>query len=166
MLRSLIIALALTSGLLAGPSAAFADSEIPAGRFFEEAVPNGDGAGFAVQDGQGAKLWTAFQDAGGVEALGYPISRRYDLDSSPAQAFQNGILRWNPDSGVADWLPERNVPREARVPDQPPRAAAEVEQPVWSGWWWPASDGAGPTLFAPNGPLDKYDRYVQAVRGE
>lgn len=154
------------AGLLASPVAAFADSEIPAGRFFDEAVPGGGGAGFAVQDGHGAELWTAFEAAGGVDALGYPISRRFDLDGSPAQAFEHGILRWNAETGAADLLPPAGPPTEARPPEQPPYAAAEVEQPVWSGWWWPASEGLGPTLFAQNSPLAKYDRYVAAVTGQ
>jgi len=154
-------------GLLASPAAAFADSEIPRGRFFTEALPdNPDSGGFAVQDGQGAKLWTAFQASGGVEALGYPISRRFDLDGGVAQAFQYGTLRWNPETDAADLLPLRKPPIEAIQPDQPPRAVAEIEQPAWSGWWWPAFDGVGPTLYAPNSPLDKYDRYVAMVTGE
>lgn len=41
----------------------------------------------------------------------------------------------------------------------------EAEQQPWSGWWWPASESLGPTLFAPNSPLDKYDRYLTAVTG-
>ncbi|MCA1646594.1 MAG: hypothetical protein LC797_14430 [Chloroflexi bacterium] len=45
-------------------------------------------------------------------------------------------------------------------------ASAELETPPWSGWWWPASAAIGPTLFAPNSPLDKYDHYVAAVTGE
>ncbi len=160
-----LLIFALMAGLLWGPVSAFADSEIPSGRFFEEALPEANGAGFAVQDGHGAKLWSAFQAAGGVAALGYPISRRFDLDGSAAQAFQFGVLRWNAETGHADVLEPAATPAEAREPDQPPRAAAEVEQPVWSGWWWPASDGLGPTLFAANSPLDKYDRYVTAVTG-
>lgn len=41
-----------------------------------------------------------------------------------------------------------------------------VEDVAWSGWYWPTSAEFGPTLFAPNGPLAKYDRYVLAVTGE
>jgi transglutaminase elicitor len=44
-------------------------------------------------------------------------------------------------------------------------AAGEAQTQPWSGWWWPACDAA-PTLFAPNGPLDKYDQYVAATSGE
>jgi hypothetical protein len=35
----------------------------------------------------------------------------------------------------------------------------------WSGWWWPAWDGLGPTLFAQDGPLQKYDAYVALTSG-
>ena len=45
-------------------------------------------------------------------------------------------------------------------------ASGEVESQPWSGWWWPAWDRIGPTLFAPNGPLDKYDQYVAATSGD
>jgi hypothetical protein len=45
-------------------------------------------------------------------------------------------------------------------------ASAELETPPWSGWWWPASDAIGPTLFAAGSPLDKYDRYMALVTGE
>jgi hypothetical protein len=44
--------------------------------------------------------------------------------------------------------------------------SAELETPPWSSWWWPASAAIGPTLFAPNSPLDKYDRLVAAQTGD
>src|SRR5262249_4058512 len=118
----------------------------------------------------GVKLWTAFTDAGGVDALGYPISRRFELDGGIAQAFERGVLRADPATGQIDTLRRedltgRKLPTYAIQPDLPPFAAADVDPQPWSGWWWPASDGAGPTLFAPNSPLDKYDRYVAAVTG-
>jgi Transglutaminase elicitor len=50
------------------------------------------------------------------------------------------------------------------VPDQPPEASGDADPTPWSGWWWPAN-GAGPSLFAAGGPLDKYDRYVAAETG-
>ena len=71
----MIAFLGLLTGLLCSPVAATASSDVPNGQFFTEALPDrDDGGGFAVQDGQGAKLWTAFTAAGGVDALGYPIS--------------------------------------------------------------------------------------------
>jgi transglutaminase elicitor len=166
---------ALLLGLLCSTANAAAQSDpdfaIPSGRFFTEALPGQAGIGFAVQDGQGASMWSAFQAAGGVETLGYPISRRFDLFGSPAQAFQYGILRFDSATGEAerlsvDLLPNRRLPLQAIQPDYPPRAEAQIEPKPWSGWWWPASDGHGPTLFQPGGPLDKYDRYLGLASGD
>jgi hypothetical protein len=152
--------------LLSSPVPVAAQS-LPDGQFFTESVPDRtDGTGFAVQDGHGASLWTAFQAAGGLDALGYPISRRFILDDGVAQAFQYAVLRWDFDRAEADAVEGVKVPGEARDPELPPLAATEIETPPWSGWWWPAFSGVGPTLFAPNSPLDKYDRYVALVSGE
>lgn len=57
------------------------------------------------------------------------------------------------------------VPRAARAEAQTGSASAEAQSPAWSGWWWPASTAVGPTLFALDGPLDTYDRYVAALTG-
>jgi hypothetical protein len=43
--------------------------------------------------------------------------------------------------------------------------SGEAARQPWSGWWWPAWEGVGPTLFAPNGPLEKYDAYVALTSG-
>jgi hypothetical protein len=45
-------------------------------------------------------------------------------------------------------------------------ASGEARRQPWSGWWWPAFGGVGPTLFDVNSPLDKYDLYVRNVYGE
>lgn len=172
--RRILAGFALLIGLLCSTANAAAQSEpdfdIPSGRFFTEALPGQDGLGFAVQDGQGASLWKAFQAAGGVETLGYPISRRFDLFGAPAQAFEDGILRFDGGTGQVerlplDTFPDEQLPLHAIQPDYPPRAEAQVEPQPWSGWWWPASEGYGPTLFSLGGPLDKYDRYVGLVTG-
>jgi hypothetical protein len=148
------------------------DFAIPGGWFFTEAVPlETNGTGFAVQDGHGAELWTAFRSAGGVPVLGYPISRRFEWDGLVAQAFSSStVLRWNPTENKPEMLntndvPGGGVPAYAVVPDEPPLAAGEAEPMPWSGWWWPAN-GTGPALFGSGGPLDKYDRYVVAVTGD
>ncbi|MBV9578803.1 MAG: hypothetical protein JO057_09455 [Chloroflexi bacterium] len=147
------------------------DFAIPDGYFFTEALPDHtDGAGFAVQDGDSAQLWTAFQSSGGLDALGYPTSRRFELSGNVAQAFAKGVLRWNRATATTDILsvhdlPGGKVPAYATVPDQPPVVAYQVQPTAWSGWWWPAFNGVGPTLFAPDGPLDKYDQYTLALRG-
>jgi hypothetical protein len=148
------------------------DFAIPGGAFFTQALPGRtDGVGFAVQDGHGARLWTAFHERGGVEALGYPISRRFEWEGRVAQAFERGILRWSTEAGEAELLsrsslPGGTIPAYAVEPELPPIVAAELETKPWSGWWWPAADGIGPTLFAANGPLAKYDRYAELATGE
>jgi hypothetical protein len=171
---ALLVALALTAAGGAHVSAqtgAAPDFAIPAGWFYTQALPSEtDGEGFAVQDGHGADLWTAFQAAGGVPELGYPTSRRFEWDGWVAQAFSSGtVLRWNPlenqtESLSARSLPGGRPPAYAATPDHPPWASGEADPTPWSGWWWPAN-GTAPALFTPGGPLDKYDRYVAAETG-
>lgn len=76
------------------------DWDIPNGRFYTQA--NGSPAGtsrlgFAVVDDGAAKFMTEFRRYGGVQGLGYPISRRFMLDGFLSQAFQRGILQWRAD---------------------------------------------------------------------
>ncbi len=148
------------------------DFEIPNGHFFTEALPGRtDGSGFAVEDGHGADLWTAFQAAGGLEALGYPTSRRFEWSGDVAQAFAGGVLRWHRDTQSAETrtlkdVPGGKPPAYATQAEQPPLVTADVQPNAWSGWWWPAFNGVGPTLFAVDGPLDKYDQYTLALRGD
>ena len=103
------------------------DFAIPDGHFFTQALPDRtDGGGFAVEDGHGADLWSAFKSAGGVDALGYPISRRFEWSGDVAQAFVYGVLRWNRSSGAAKraaspTCPAAESPRYAIQPEQPPR---------------------------------------------
>jgi hypothetical protein len=51
----------------------------------------------------------------------------------------------------------------ARSGEDAASASGAAEIQPWSGWWWPAGDSVGPTLFASDGPLDKYDRYMAAT---
>jgi hypothetical protein len=73
------------------------DYDIPAGHFFTEGVSQEQqqGLGFAVFDGDRAALWTAFQSDGGQPPLGFPTSRRFELNGNVAQAFSNAVLVWN-----------------------------------------------------------------------
>lgn len=143
------------------------DFAIPAGHFFTQSTPDRDGRGFSVFDGHGARLWTAYGDAGGFARLGYPLSRRFAIGESVGQAFQYGRLVWDEETGTARVDEASNaLPLEAIQPELPPLASGEAEVRPWSGWWWPAFEGLGPTLFRVRGPLDTYDRYVEAMTGE
>jgi hypothetical protein len=169
VLAALAISLLLASAASAQESG---DYPVPGGWFYTQAVPDrADGVGFAVQDGHGVALWTAVQERGGVLEVGYPISRRFEWDGGVAQVFQWGVLRWDAEAQAAALLPTEELPggrapAYALEPERPPVARAELEQKPWSGWWWPASPAQGATLFAPGGPLDKYDQYVANITGE
>ena len=81
-----------------GPRAA--DYDIANGHFFSQT--NGrdkaSPAGFAVTDADGVPLWTGFKALGGVDVLGYPVTRRFQMDGFTVQAFQKAVLQWRPES--------------------------------------------------------------------
>ncbi|MCL5027260.1 MAG: N-acetylmuramoyl-L-alanine amidase, partial [Chloroflexi bacterium] len=105
------------------------DFDIPGGHFFKQANRlggNGD-TGYAVTDDDEAKFWSEFRRLGGVDAVGYPISRRFKWNNFVVQAFQRGVLQWRSeaqqawfvnvfdlmhDTGFDDWLvAARSTPR-------------------------------------------------------
>jgi len=139
---------------------------IPGGWFYRAAASDLDAdLGFAVYDGHGAALWTAYQAQGGPDELGLPVSRRFELDEDQAQLFEHGVLRWDADRRNAVWVPvdqldADSVPDWATVPELPPFASGEAARTPWSGWWWPSNQALGRTMFAVGGPLDKYDQYI------
>jgi uncharacterized protein YkwD len=75
------------------------DYEIEGGRVFTQAaeteVPD---AGFAVTDADGIPFWTEFQQLGGVQALGYPLSHRFVWEGFTVQVFQKVVLQWRPEA--------------------------------------------------------------------
>jgi len=143
------------------------DFEIPNGHFFPQAAPGQKGAGYRVANELGIPFWDAYQDAGGVGTLGYPVTRRYVQQGSVVQLFQGGALRWLTSEGRADVIPSNQMgqpPAPSKVAEPPPRSSGDAERYPWSGWWWPANDlVGGPRLFDANGPLAKYDRYVETL---
>ena len=74
------------------------DYAIEGGRLFTQAaesdVPD---AGFAVTDADGIPFWTEFQRLGGVQALGYPLSRPFVWEGFTVQVFQKVVLQWRPE---------------------------------------------------------------------
>lgn len=97
-----------------------ADHEVLNGRFFSQTVSNDGLSGFAVFDRDGVALWTEFRRRGGVEALGYPISRRFDALGASAQRFEKGTLVWIPERREAMLLKGLTVPADALVPHPSP----------------------------------------------
>ncbi|HLC29461.1 MAG TPA: hypothetical protein VJM51_01600, partial [Dehalococcoidia bacterium] len=54
--------------------------------------------GYTVTDDDGTPFWSLFQELGGVDALGYPITRRFTLDGFVGQAMQRLVLQWRPEA--------------------------------------------------------------------
>ena len=87
-------------GLAASGSAAVAASfPLHQGHFFTQ-TGGGEGLGYAVRDEPGAEFWTAFQDLGGLEVLGYPVSQPWRDGPFGFQAFQWALLQAAPDGRV------------------------------------------------------------------
>jgi hypothetical protein len=143
------------------------DYPIPNGHFFAEAAPGQQGSGYRVANEAGIPLWDAFQAVGGVDKLGYPLTRRFIWNGTVVQGFQNGILRWLPAEDRAEIKTANEVgapPADAKRAEPPLSFSGEAARKPWSGWWWPANDLViGPRLFDPDGPLARYDRYVDAL---
>lgn len=95
-----------------------ADWDIPGGHFYTQ-TGGGGGLGFAVTDEGGIPFWSEFNRLGGVNALGYPVSQRFQWNGFTCQAMQRVVLQWQPslgqvmfvnvfdimhESGKDDWL--------------------------------------------------------------
>src|SRR5689334_5884458 len=90
--------------LLLAPSGAHAqevlgDYPIPNGRFFSEASGTGPAAGYTITDDGGQAFFSEFNRLGGVQALGFPASRRFDQGGFATQATQKFMLQWRPEMG-------------------------------------------------------------------
>src|SRR5919201_1263090 len=57
--------------------------------------------GFAVSDADGVLFLSEFRRFGGVQAVGYPASKRFEWDGFTVQVFQRVIFQWRPDAGQA-----------------------------------------------------------------
>ena len=168
-----VVTLALSAGapgVVAASVQAAPDTEdysIPNGHFYPQAAPGQKGAGYRVANEAGIPFYDAYLQFGGLDALGYPLTRRFIVQGSVVQLFQKGALRWIASEGRADILAPKDVgapPATAKVAEAPARSGGDAEQYPWSGWWWPANDIAGgPRLFDPGGPLAKYDRFVESL---
>jgi|GEM_PF-2842214 len=95
---ALITCTALSFGVPGASADSGADFAVPSGHFYSQT--NGtshglSGGGFVISDSSGVPFWTFFQQVGGVETLGYPISQRFVWDGYVCQATQRGIMQWN-----------------------------------------------------------------------
>jgi S1-C subfamily serine protease len=112
--RMLILAWLVVASLGLGPITAWAqgvpvtrfdgwaDWEILNGGFYTQGAPTDDPTrGFAVTDEGGKGFWKAYVALGGRDALGAPISRRFDAGGFTMQVMQRAVLQWRPESGTA-----------------------------------------------------------------
>jgi hypothetical protein len=106
---ALAVATAALPGGAAQAQTVLRDYPVPGGWFYsqEGRTPHDSPPfrGYTVVDDDDAAFWTEFRRYGGVDVLGYPVSRRYrypDASGFVYQAFQRGILQWRPEEGRAD----------------------------------------------------------------
>jgi hypothetical protein len=85
------------------PTALPQEFEIPGGRFYTQTAGHDGITGYAITNEGGVKFWDEFQRLGGVQGLGYPVSRRFQWKGFTVQAMQKGVLQWRPELGRA-WL--------------------------------------------------------------
>jgi rare lipoprotein A len=135
------LAVALALALAAGASADAPDYPIAKGHFYRQAAGGESGArGFAVTDEEGVPFWSEYQRLGGVDALGYPISRRFVLHGLICQATQRAILQWHPGEkrvrliNVMEYLSDLGVDEalaKHRLVPRPVGAVLEASRESW-----------------------------------
>ncbi|MHB1132299.1 MAG: hypothetical protein ACYC4L_07895 [Chloroflexota bacterium] len=98
-----LLVLSTLFGCLVAPPApaaaqqAVQDWDIANGHFFTQ-TGKGNQSGFSISDDNGVLFWREFQRLGGVNVLGYPVSRRFLWNGFVCQAMQRVVLQWRADS--------------------------------------------------------------------
>ncbi len=112
-----------------------AEYEVVNGYFFTQTGGGAAGElGFGITDEGGIPFWSEYQRLGGPDALGYPVSRRFEWGGFVSQATQKVVLQWRPEEGRAvfvnvldeltragrdEWLlAYRQVPLPAQLPGE------------------------------------------------
>jgi hypothetical protein len=96
-----VLALAMGIAIPAGAQQA-EDFDVPNGRFYTQARGSAPaGSGYAVTDNDNIPFYTWFRRYGGVSAVGYPVSHRFQWKGFVSQAFQKVVFQWRPDQGGA-----------------------------------------------------------------
>ncbi len=82
------------------------DFDIPGGHFYKQA--NGQGgsgeSGYAIANDSAAPFWDQFQQLGGVDAVGYPASTRFNWNGFVCQTMQKEVFQWRPDTGRVSFV--------------------------------------------------------------
>lgn len=94
-LSMLVLPMALITSETGLPAVRKAEAAaLTTARFFPQ-------TGFFVRNRDGVNFLSEFDRFGGVEMLGYPVSRVFDSGGFLYQAFQRGVLQWRPQAGGA-----------------------------------------------------------------
>lgn len=95
------MSLAFTALPAASTEAASTDFGLVNGRFYTQTATQRDfeTRGYAITNADSIPFWSTYQRLGGVDILGYPISRRFIWDGYICQALQRGVLQWHADTG-------------------------------------------------------------------
>jgi hypothetical protein len=97
--RLLAVALVVVALLVPAPAGgATLDRAVPGGWWYSQTGQTGE-LGFALVDDERARFWSEFRRLGGVDALGYPVSNRFELDGFTVQATQRVLMQWRPEVG-------------------------------------------------------------------
>jgi hypothetical protein len=83
------------------------DLPVPGGAHFYTQANGQSGAGgtgYAVSNADGIPFWNFFQQAGGVPAVGYPVSHRFLWNGFTVQAFQKVVFQWRPEVGTVYYV--------------------------------------------------------------
>lgn len=124
---SVVAALILLVSMVPSARPALADDvdyNTANGHFFAQTTTGGKG--YTVVDDASAPFWREFNRLGGVQGVGYPISRRFMWNGFLSQAMQRVVFQWRPESGQVvfvnvfdlmtqagkdEWLEQRQTPR-------------------------------------------------------
>ena len=60
--------------------------------------------GYAVLDDSDVLFWTAFRQFGGIQSVGYPVSRRFRWDGFVTQVFQKAAFQWRADTARVEFI--------------------------------------------------------------
>src|SRR5690348_3822898 len=100
-----LVCLILAGLPLADAQIAGGDQDIPGGHFYTQTNGGaGPQYGYRITDEGGIGFWSEFQRLGGVTALGYPSSKRFQLDGFIVQATQKVIMQWRPESAQVNFV--------------------------------------------------------------
>lgn len=79
-------------------AAATLDWSLPDGHFFTQT------GGYTISNQAGIPMWSEFQRLGGVDAVGYPASQRFQWNGYTVQTMQRVVMQWRPEVNQAYYV--------------------------------------------------------------